>query len=157
MSDAILHTRRSILKEIFQLSILCFAVLLLLALFGLSGSVEQKLHVYFFSRFSWGSFLFPAALLWVFRPSGSRQVAQEEVVADNQRQKPIEPLEGADELFEASLSLAEELGAISTKSLRKRFSIGHGRAKAIVEEMDRQGMLSEQTDGVGRRLFALPS
>lgn len=157
MSERILPTHRSLLKETLYVSILFFSIFLLLSLLGMPGRAETYLNHFFFEYFSWASLIFPVALLWLFRPyrtSRKQTPLREPQIApagavDTQGQP-----ESPDLLFGASLAFAEQVGAVGVKSLRKRFNMGHGRAKKIIDELDRRGLLSDQTDEVGRRLLS---
>jgi len=152
MSDVILHTNRSILKETLYIAVMIFAVILFLGLIGMSGRAEIGLRSFFFGWFSYAAFIFPPIIIFLFRPLSSLKEAQPCM---------FKPVEGAiehsdapvDVFYDAAVGLAEQLGGIGIKSIRKRFSVGHSRAKKIMGEMDRQGLLSEQIDAVGRRLL----
>ena len=58
------------------------------------------------------------------------------------------PLEGEhDELFEEALRICVEMKRASTSVLQRRLRIGYGRAAAILDIMEREGL-----DRAGRRL-----
>lgn len=160
MSGRILTNQRSLLKETLYVSILFFSVFLLFSLLGMPGRVEIALHHFFFEYFSWASLIFPMALLWLFRPYRTRK--PKEPLREPQRGPvsiigasigAIQP-EPPDLLFDAAVAFSEQAGAIGIKSLRKRFGIGHSRAKKIFDEMENRGLLTNKTDEVGRRILA---
>ena len=176
MSGRILTKQRSLLKETLYVSFLFFSVFLLFSLLGMPGRVEQILRNFFFQYFSYASLIFPTALLWLFRPYRTSRSFEPSRAPQGDSESlqmatlAIEPLRGSmalsgpqidseglvspDLLFDAAVAFAEQVGAVGIKSLRKRFGIGHSRAKKIFDEMENRGLLTNKTDEVGRRILA---
>ncbi len=48
-----------------------------------------------------------------------------------------------DKIFEEAVRLAREEGKVSTMFLQRRLFIGYSRAKALIDEMQRQGIIGE--------------
>ncbi len=56
----------------------------------------------------------------------------------------VEQHEAEDELFYEACQFVLEQGGASTSSLQRRFRIGYNRAARLIEEMEMQGIISEQ-------------
>ncbi|HBB89518.1 MAG TPA: hypothetical protein DC047_18085 [Blastocatellia bacterium] len=58
----------------------------------------------------------------------------------------LDDLDGIDELFEEALRVCVELGRASTSVIQRRLRIGYGRAAAILDSMESEGLIG-QADG----------
>lgn len=58
----------------------------------------------------------------------------------------LDDLDGIDELFEEALRVCVELGRASTSVVQRRLRIGYGRASAILDTMESEGLIG-QADG----------
>ncbi|HRC25918.1 MAG TPA: DNA translocase FtsK, partial [Alphaproteobacteria bacterium] len=61
---------------------------------------------------------------------------------------------GIDEFFDQAVALVAREGKASTSFIQRYFQIGYNRAARIIEEMERQGMVSP-ANAVGKREILL--
>jgi S-DNA-T family DNA segregation ATPase FtsK/SpoIIIE len=65
-------------------------------------------------------------------------------------------VEGLDSLYEQALELVMNTGSISTTFLQRKLKIGYARAASIMDQLEDQGVISEQDGAKPRKLLISP-